>query len=236
MQSVIDKDVEINDITSKTGMLAIQGPEAIKVFNSISNNDIKGLGRYKFKNISIENNVVFVARTGYTGEDGVEIIFKLEFASKIWELLINNNVTPCGLGARDLLRIEAGLHLYGHEIKKESNPIEIGLKRLLESNSSNYINNDYIHSENIKNGLLTMTGLLVTDRGIPREGNEIIYNDLIIGKVTSGTHSSTLKSSIAIGMIKKDFNIINNTVRIKVRDKFLNATITKLPFYKRSKK
>jgi len=236
MQSVKDKEVEINNITSETGMLAIQGPDAIKIFNSISKNGIEDLGRYKFKNILIENNDVFVARTGYTGEDGVEIIFNLEFAFKIWELLINNNVTPCGLGARDLLRIEAGLHLYGHEITKKSNPIDIGLKRILESESSEYINNNYIHSENIRKGLFSMTGLLVTDRGIAREENEIYYKDLVIGKVTSGTYSSTLKSSIAIGMIKKDFNIINNTVRIKVRDKFLNATITKLPFYKRSKK
>ncbi|NCG34393.1 MAG: glycine cleavage system aminomethyltransferase GcvT [Dehalococcoidales bacterium] len=236
MQSVKGKEVEINNITSETGMLAIQGPDVIKIFNSILNNAIEDLGRYKFKNILIENNDIFVARTGYTGEDGVEIIFKSEFGYKIWELLINNGVTPCGLGARDLLRIEAGLHLYGHEITKKSNPIDIGLKRLLESESSKYINNDYIHSENIKKGLFSMIGLVVTDRGIPREENEIYYKDSVIGKVTSGTHSSTLRRSIAIGIVKKDFNIINNTVRIKVRDKFLNATITKLPFYKRSKK
>jgi len=236
MQSFKDKEVEINNITSETGMLAIQGPDVIKIFNSLSNNAIKDLGRYKFKNISIEKNNIFVARTGYTGEDGVEIIFNLEFANKIWELLTNNNVTPCGLGSRDLLRIEAGLHLYGHEITKNSNPIDIGLKRLLESESSNYINNNYIHSENIKKGLISMTGLLVTDRGIPREGNEIYFKNSIIGKVTSGTHSTTLNHSIAIGMIKKDFNIVNNTVRIKVREKFLNAIITKLPFYRRSKK
>ncbi len=232
----VKEDVNIINITDKTGMLAIQGPEALEKINLLSNDAIADLGRYKYKEIKIQGMNIFVARTGYTGEDGVEIIFNNNDAEKIWELLSEKNVHPCGLGARDLLRVEAGLHLYGHEIDKKSNPIDIGLGRVLESKSPFYINHEYITGIDIKSGTETLIGLIIKDRGIAREGNEIYINNKIIGRVTSGTHSPRIKSAIAIGKIDKNFNNIKNTVKIKVRDKFLEAEITKLPFYRRRKK
>ena len=198
--------INLENITSSTGMIAIQGPEAINKINSLSNNSLENLGRYKYKEIKLKNYNVFAARTGYTGEDGVEIIFNNNDAEKIWEILLKKEIKACGLGARDLLRIEAGLHLYGHEINKNSNPIDIGLGRLLESKSKHYINHKYITGEKIKNGTESIAGLIIKDRGIAREGNEIHINNKIIGFVTSGTHSPRLKSGIAIGIIKKDYN------------------------------
>ena len=233
--SKIKGDVRINNITLESGMLAIQGPEVIKKISSISNS-IKNLGRYKFKNISINEKNIFVARTGYTGEDGFEIIFDNSSSDFVWDLMNKLDIPPCGLGARDLLRIEAGLHLYGHEIQEDYNPIDIGLERLLETKNKSYVSYEYINSTEIKNGEKSIAGFFVLDRGIPREGNEIFYEENIIGNITSGTYSPTLNSSIAIGMINQDFNIISNKVRIKVRDKFLEAEITKLPFYRRKKK
>lgn len=227
--------INLENITSSTGMIAIQGPEAISKINSLSNNSLENLGRYKYKEIKLKNYNIFAARTGYTGEDGVEIIFDNNDAENIWEILLKKEIKACGLGARDLLRIEAGLHLYGHEINKNSNPFDIGLGRLLESKSNHYINHKYITGEKIKNGTDSIAGLIIKDRGIAREGNEIHINNKIIGFVTSGTHSPRLKSGIAIGIIKKDYNIINNTVKIKVREKFLEAEIVKLPFYRRRK-
>ena len=140
------------------------------------------------------------------------------------------------MGARDLLRIEAGLHLYGHEINKNSNPIDIGLGRLLESKSKNYINYDYIKSDEIQKGKESLVGLVILDRGIAREGNEIYIDNKIIGNITSGTHSPRINSAIAIGMLEKNYNNIENTVKIKVREKFLEAKIVKLPFYRRKRK
>ena len=230
-----NKEVEILNITDNTGMLAIQGPEAINKINLLSNNAINDLGRYKYKDIAINEIPIFVARTGYTGEDGVEIIFDNNHAEKIWDLLSEKNIEPCGLGSRDLLRIEAGLHLYGHEINKNSNPIDIGLGRVLESKSTSYINHEYITSYDIKSGSQSLVGLIINDRGIAREGNDIYIDDKIIGKITSGTHSPRIKSAIAIGKIDKNFNNIENTVKIKVREKFLEAKIVKLPFYRRKK-
>lgn len=233
--SKIKGDVRINNITSESGMLAIQGPEVINKISSISNS-LKSLGRYKFMNISISEKDIFVARTGYTGEDGFEIIFDNSSCDFVWNLMNKLNIPPCGLGARDLLRIEAGLHLYGHEIQKNYNPIDIGLERLLETKNKSYINYGYINSAEIKNGEKSIVGFFILDRGMAREGNEIFYGENIIGSITSGTYSPTLNGSIAIGIINQDFNIIGNKVRIKVRDKFLEAEIKKLPFYRRKKK
>lgn len=230
-----NKEVEILNITDNTGMLAIQGPEAINKINLLSNNAINDLGRYKYKDIEINEIPIFVARTGYTGEDGVEIIFDNNHAEKIWDILSEKNIEPCGLGSRDLLRIEAGLHLYGHEINKNSNPIDIGLGRVLESKSTSYINHEYITGFDIKSGSQSLAGLIIKDRGIAREGNDIYIDDKIIGKITSGTHSPRIKSAIAIGKIDKNFNNIENTVKIKVREKFLEAKIVRLPFYRRKK-
>jgi len=134
-----------------------------------------------------------------------------------------------------LTKIEAGLHLYGHEITKESNPYNIGLGRLLETSSKNYINYEYINGDKIKEGKEALVGLKIKDRGIAREGNEIYINDKIIGKITSGTHSPRIKSAIAIGKLNKKFNNSKNTVKIKVREKYLEAEIIKLPFYRRKK-
>ena len=231
----INNDSIIENITEKTGMLAIQGPNAIKKINSITNNSLANLGRYRHKEINLGGASVFVARTGYTGEDGVEIIFPNSHANAIWDNLHKLSINPCGLGARDLLRIEAGLHLYGHEITKESNPYNIGLGRLLETSSKNYINYEYINGDKIKEGKDVLVGLIVKDRGIAREGNEIYINDKIIGKITSGTHSPRIKSAIAIGKLNKKFNNSKNTVKIKVREKYLEAEIIKLPFYRRKK-
>jgi glycine cleavage system T protein len=230
-----NKEVKILNITDNTGMLAIQGPEAINKINLLSNNAINDLGRYKYKDIEINGISVFVARTGYTGEDGVELIFDNNDAEKIWDLLSTKNIEPCGLGSRDLLRIEAGLHLYGHEINKNSNPVDIGLGRVLESKSTSYINHEYITGNDIKSGSQSLVGLIIKDRGIAREGNDIYIDGKIIGKITSGTHSPRINSAIAIGKIDKNFNIIENEVKIKVREKFLEAKIVKLPFYRRKK-
>tara|TARA_B100000579_G_scaffold214357_2_gene175322 strand:+ start:12279 stop:13355 length:1077 start_codon:yes stop_codon:yes gene_type:complete len=232
----VNDGVTINNTTSYTSMIAVQGPEALDKINFLSNNSIKDLGRYKYKEIKLQKYSIFAARTGYTGEDGVEIICDNNDAENIWDLLIENKIEACGLGARDLLRIEAGLHLYGHEINKDSNPIDIGLSRLLESKSKHYINHDYINGEDIKNGTESLAGLVMLDRGIAREGNEIYIDNKIIGYITSGTHSPRIKSAIAIGKIEKDYNNIQNTVKIKVREKFLEAKIVKLPFYRRKRK
>ena len=240
-----DKDFEIlsnllgskfkMNLDSNRSLIAIQGPKSVEILNSI----INGVDQLNFMTgnwFDSDNQKLFVTRSGYTGEDGVEIIFDNNCSKIIWEIMKKLEIPPCGLGARDLLRIEAGLHLYGHEINEYSNPVDIGLKRLLETKSQNYINHEYINDSDIENGNFSIAAFLVLDRGIPREENEVFYENNVIGKITSGTHSPTLKSSIAIGLIKRDFNIVNNKVRIKVRDKFLEAEIRKLPMYRRRRK
>ena len=228
--------VEINDLTNSTSMLAVQGPEALNIIQKITGNAINDLKRYKFKEISIDNYSAFVTRTGYTGEDGVEIITNNDNVESLWNKLLKNNVFPCGLGSRDILRLEAGLHLYGHEINPSSNPIEIRLKRVFKTTTDNYIANDYLKSIMGNEPQKIMVGLIMKDRGIPREDCEIELNSEKIGYVTSGTHSPTINKSIAIGIINKQFDNVNNTVKIKIREKNLEANIIKLPFYRRSKK
>lgn len=228
--------VEINDLTNSTSMLAVQGPESLNIIKKLTGNAINDLKRYKFKEISIDHYSAFVTRTGYTGEDGVEIITNNDNVDSLWNKLLKNNIFPCGLGSRDILRLEAGLHLYGHEINPSSNPIEIRLKRVFKTTTDNYIAKDYLRSIMGNEPKKIMVGLIMKDRGIPRQDCEIELNSEKIGYVTSGTHSPTINKSIAIGIINKQFDNVNNTVKIKIREKNLEANIIKLPFYRRSKK
>lgn len=216
-------------------LIAIQGPNAITTVQSAlpeTNELLMSLKRFQgqYLESDIKNSIdsLFIGRTGYTGEDGIEIILPDAQAPDIWQNLIKANIQPCGLGARDTLRLEAGMSLYGNDLDEQHTPLESGLSWTVSLKDDR----DFIG----KSALLAspkhqMIGLRLEDKGVLRSHQSIIVNDEAVGEITSGTFSPTLERSIAIGRVRSDITLaINDKVSIQVRKKRLTATVVKYPF------
>ena len=210
------------------GILAIQGPES-----EIALEDILKLGLSNFKSFSfIEKNELFVSRTGYTGEDGFEVIGEPEELQNIWDLCISMSIPPIGLGARDTLRVEAGMNLNGTDMTIINNPFESNLGWVVDFSD---VERDFIAKENLieikKTNNLNLVGVLLNEKGILRSGQKIIKDD-IDGKVTSGTFSPYIKKSIGFARIPMS---IKGNAYVQIRNKLLNVKILSLPFIRKGK-
>ncbi len=233
---------KINDETESTAMLALQGPKVMDIISGVSS-EVPNLKRYRFttKNLLIAS--VMISRTGYTGEDGVEIILPKSFANKAVEMMLANlphktMITPAGLGARDSLRLEAGMPLYGHELTEAIDPIAAGLHFAvkLDKGIGNNEAEPFIGQEALqqiaKNGpKQKLVGLTLDGRRSPRQGMNVLNREQVIGEVTSGCFSPTFEKPIAMAYIKSNFE--DDEVMIDFGRTQLPASVTKLPFYKR---
>lgn len=214
-------------------MLAVQGPHAInKVINLFPTLTTPLTNLKPF--MAIEHNGYFLARTGYTGENGLEIMLPKEFAFEFWNKLLAEGVTPCGLGARDTLRLEAGMNLYGHDMNENFSPLNSGMDWVvdLSDDSRNFIGRKSYETKKALANHDIQVGLLLTGKGILREGQNIIVGEDEIGIVTSGTFAPTLKASIAIARVKAN---TPDTVFVKIRDNLESAKVVKLPFVRNGK-
>ncbi|HIB35660.1 MAG TPA: glycine cleavage system aminomethyltransferase GcvT [Dehalococcoidia bacterium] len=224
----------INVVTKNTAMIALQGPTSTTILNNIFS-ELPKIRRFRFIQTKYKDKNVIIARTGYTGENGFEIILDNDISQNFWELLLKNGATECGLGARDVLRLEAALALHGNEITEKTNPFEAQLSRFVELDRENYIVNNTLN--NIKSQELSkkLIGFEIQGRKIARSHNIIKDdNNNIIGEVTSGTYSPTLNKSIGLGYISNKSLDINSEITIEIRSKNILAKIIKIPFYKRS--
>ena len=227
-------DFNIDVVTKNTAMIALQGPTSTIILNNIFS-ELPKIRRFRFIQTKYKDKNVIIARTGYTGENGFEIILDNDISQNFWELLLKNGATECGLGARDVLRLEAALALHGNEITEKTNPFEAQLSRFVELDRKNYIVNNTLN--NIKSQELSkkLIGFEIQDRKIARSHNIIKDdNNNIIGEVTSGTYSPTLNKSIGLGYISNKSLDINSEITIEIRSKNILAKIIKIPFYKRS--
>jgi aminomethyltransferase len=229
--------VEMHNISDKTGLLAVQGPNATKILQPLTDLDILNLKYYTFakgKFAGVEN--VLISATGYTGAGGVEIYFedKDNAPERIWEAIFEAgrslDIRPIGLAARDTLRLEMGFCLYGNDIDDTTSPLEAGLGWITKFNKE-FVGKKILSdqkAEGIKNKLV---GFEMIDRGIPRHGYEL--KDQLgasIGRVTSGTQSPTLGKAIGMGYVRTAFAAIDTPILVKVRDKLLQAKVAKIPF------
>lgn len=215
-------------------MLAVQGPEAINKVSNIRPHLKEQLHNLK-PFMAIEDNGYFYARTGYTGENGLEIMLPNEKTSEFWNELLKQNVAPCGLGARDTLRLEAGMNLYGHDMDETKTPLESGMEWVvdLSNDTRDFIGKSaYLQAKNGEKHQIQV-GLILAGKGVLREGQSVFLDNESIGIVTSGTFSPTIKKSIAIARIKG--NIHSDNVMVKIRETFEAATIVKLPFIRNGK-
>ena len=198
-------DVEIKDETFDTAMLAIQGPQARQAVHEILGGELK-IRKFRNTMVTVEGRQTLVSRTGYTGEDGYEIIFwDLRTAERFLRTLIEKGVAPCGLGARDILRLEAGLPLYGQDMDEDTTPVEADLMFAVDL-SKDFIGKDSVASRAQEGPKEKRVGLKSSSRRAPRHGDLLLVNGEPVGRVTSGTFSPTVGVGIAMGYVRSDLS------------------------------
>ena len=233
------KDVKITDRTDKTAMIAVQGPAAFDTMNELLPIDLDGLKRYHFRGGNMFGHEYLVARSGYTGEDGVEIIFPASLAETAVNMLVSRTagsehpVKPAGLGARDTLRTEAGMPLYGHELSEDWDPITGGQAWVVGKDK------DFVGREAIEavraNPQRCLVGFEVDGKRTPRQGAGVAVNGEEVGVITSGVKSPTLEKIIAMGFVPPQHSEVGTQVQITLKAATLEAKVVPIPFYKASK-
>lgn len=225
--------VQVTNRNEEFALLALQGPKAEAVLAPIANRDLSAIGFFRIRKAELAGIPVHIARTGYTGEgmNGFEIFTRPEDATAIWNALIASpNVSPAGLGARDTLRIEASLPLYGHELDEETTPLEAGLEMFV-SPSGNFLGADALDQHGLTK---TLVMLEMIDRGIPRQGYDILNTrGSAIGNVTSGTIAPHIQKNVAMGYVPPDYAKIGTELAIAIRNRALKARVVPKPFFKR---
>ncbi|MDR2147129.1 MAG: glycine cleavage system aminomethyltransferase GcvT [Tannerella sp.] len=231
-------NVKISDISDSVAQIAIQGPRSKEIMLKLLPESSLPAKYYNFiYNIDIKGINAIISQTGYTGEFGYEIYTSNADAPKLWDLLLetgkDEGLIPCGLGARDTLRLEASMPLYGHEMDENITPLETGLNFGVKMQKDDFIGKKAL----LEKGEPTIEriGLKVTGRGIAREHQDIYLNDRKIGHTTSGTHSPYLKYPIAMALVEKGVLTVGATVEIDIRGKRVAAEVVQMPFYKRQK-
>ena len=221
-------EAEFRNISDEVSQIALQGPEAVGIISQFTD-DIPARN-YSFReNVDIGGINVLLSRTGYTGEDGFELYCRNEDVCTLWQLLLDKGVEPCGLGARDTLRLEAGMPLYGHELSDAIKPNESNLSFFIK------FDKEFIgRSELEKAPERKRIGLIVTDKGIAREHCPVFADGKEVGFVSSGTFSPTLNKAVAMAIVSTEA-AEGNEFEIEVRGRHLKAEKTALPFYKRNK-
>ena len=233
-----DFDVEIVNMTPETAMIALQGPEAMDLIAKLSPLPLDDLKRYHFKHGDFMGADFAVFRSGYTGEDGVEVILPASMAPTAVQMMIGQSedagspIKPAGLGARDTLRLEAGMPLYGHELSEEIDSISAGQSWAVDL-SKDFIGQPALKQVKENGPKRKLTGFVMEGRRIAREGAKIHADGKVIGVVTSGSHSPTLERAIAMGYLETPLPEAGARVQIDIRGGRGDATVVKLPFYKR---
>ncbi len=227
------RDLHIVDDTKDTVMIAAQGPQAIEGAGKALGTSLHGLKRFGGARIHWTGAPALVTRTGYTGEDGVEIVVHASIGMKLWDALLAAGATPCGLGARDTLRLEAGLPLHGNDISAETNPIEAGLERFVRA-AGGYIGAEALEKVRQRGAARRLAGFRALERGVaPRHGHAILHGDSEVGEVTSGSFSPTLGVNIGMGYVPGTLAATGTRLSVDVRGTRVGVEVVPLPFYRR---
>ena len=232
-------EVTFTDASSEYGQIALQGPKAMEILKKLTaEENIPKKYYHAVFDTEVAGIPCIISKTGYTGEDGVELYLASENAEKMWDALLeagkDEGLIPCGLGARDTLRMEAAMPLYGHEMDDEISPLETGLKFAVKMGKEE----DFIGKKAMEERgepKITRIGLKVTGRGIIREHQDIYIGEKKIGHTTSGTHCPFLGYPIAMALVDAGSVEIGNKVEVDVRGRKVEAEVIALPFYKRAK-
>ena len=228
-------DVLVKDISDETYMLAFQGPKAPEILNRLTHVDLEVVARFTAAQDTILEDVpVLMGRTGYTGEDGFELFFPAEHARKVWESLLEagqpEGVMPIGLAARDSLRFEACMPLYGHEISASISPVEARLTFAI-SFEKDFIGRDALLKQKLEQPQRVLAGFELIERGVPREHYTVLHQGQEVGQVTSGMFSPTTKRYLGMALLPREISTLGSEIEIVIRDKPVKAKTVKRPFY-----
>jgi aminomethyltransferase len=228
---------ELEDRSDRTALVAPQGPNAAALLAGLTDLDLDGIANYHAAEGSVAGIDCLVARTGYTGEDGFELFCAAADARRLWEAVSEageaHGARPCGLGARDTLRLEAGMPLYGNELDRRTNPFEVNLGRVVKLDKGDFIGRSALQAIQQAGPSRKLIGLAMIDNAIPRSGYEVRADGRPVGRVTSGTQSPTLGTRIAMALVPAERAGVGNAFEVVVRDRPYRAEQVKLPFYRR---
>ncbi|OZM57653.1 glycine cleavage system protein T [Lottiidibacillus patelloidae] len=239
LQSHVTEDVTVTNVSDNVAQLALQGPKAEQTLQKLTDYDLSTIRFFKFaEGVEIAGKKALVSRTGYTGEDGFEIYCNNEDAIALWNAILEagkeDGVLPIGLGARDTLRFEANLALYGQELSANISPLEAGIGFAVKVDKEiPFIGQEVLKKQKEEGTPRKIVGLEMIEKGIPRTGYEVFVNGEKIGEVTTGTQSPTLGKNIGLAIIDSKHAELDNEVEVQVRKRRLKAKIVPTPFYKR---
>jgi glycine cleavage system T protein (aminomethyltransferase) len=231
--NIKDLDVDLADESDDWALLALQGPEAAGLLQDLTDANLSNLKAFRFIEAEISGAGTIVSRTGYTGEDGFEIFVRPDDAPRLWRELLEAGATPAGLGARDTLRLEAGMCLYGNELDPETTPLEAGIGFAVHlDKEQEFIGQDALRKEKEEGLRKKLVGFEVEGRGIARHDHPVKVEDETVGRVTSGTLSPTLNKAIGLALVSPR---VEDRFEVVIRDRPVEAHTVPLPFYKREK-
>jgi aminomethyltransferase len=230
------RQASFEDRTTATGMVAVQGPSALEICRGLTAADAGQLGYYFAVSTTWQGRPCLLSRTGYTGEDGVELVVDATHAVELWEELVKRGARPCGLGARDTLRLEAAMPLYGHELSEDIDPLQAGLGWAVKMDRGDFIGREALLRRQQDPSRRLRVGLELEGKRIAREGAGVLANDRPVGVVTSGTFAPTVNRAIAMAYVDPDHSAVGTGLQVDVRGKKEPARVVALPFYRRAKK
>lgn len=240
IKSQLEGDVKLDNQSPNTGLIAIQGPQAEAILQKLTRQRLKPIKFYWFTSGKVLDVECIISRTGYTGEEGFEIYYPAEHSEKLWAALMEAgkefNIKPIGLGARDTLRLEARLMLYGNDISDETTPMEANLNWTVKFNKGPFIGSDVLKKQKEQGVEKTLVGFELGKGPAARHGYPIMKDGSKVGEVTSGTMAPTLKKNIGLGYVPPALNAIGTVLDIEIRGKNYPATVIETPFYTRARR
>jgi aminomethyltransferase len=229
-------EAAVVDSSSRYALIAIQGPAAVETLAPLTSVDVGDIGHYHFAHGEVANARVLISRTGYTGEDGFEIFVPPNMADRVWQALLQSgrsaDVIPCGLGARDTLRLEAAMRLYGNDIDETTTVLEAGLGWTVAWNKGEFNGRERLAEQKARGVERKLVGFELAERAIARHGYPVVRDGRRVGVVTSGTQTPFLKKAIGMAYVPSEFATAGHEIEIDVRGRVAKGRVVKLPFYR----
>ncbi|MEP6923893.1 MAG: glycine cleavage system aminomethyltransferase GcvT [Pyrinomonadaceae bacterium] len=237
-----DFDIDLRHASVEYCQIAIQGPKAIEILSKLTETDLNAVKYYHFTHGTVDNVPAILSRTGYTGEDGFEVYADAAAAEQLWNKMLEtgnygsaDGILPCGLAARNTLRLEAAMSLYGHELSEEITPLEANLGWICKLNKGDFIGQAALAKQKEIGLTRKLVGFEMVDKGIGRDGFDVYISGEKVGFVSSGSPAPFLKKNIGLAFVPTEFAHLGQEIEIDVRGKQLKANIVNTPFYKRNK-
>ena len=236
------ESVELKNVSNEYCQIALQGTEALSILQQLTDVPLNDIKYYHFTTGTVDGVESIISRTGYTGEDGFEVYAAAEKGEQLWNKMLEvgkvgteTGVLPCGLAARNTLRLEAGMSLYGHEIDETTTLLEANLGWICKLDKGEFIGREKLAQQKEAGLKRRLVGFEITERGIARDDQEVVIGDQRVGKVTSGSPAPYLKKNIGFAYVPAEFAAVGGEIKIDVRGRLVGAQIVKTPFYKRAR-